>query len=201
MEIEEIVNTTDHFDQALIDLGALARSLRSGGWSDALGVTLETEQLYYVGQSLGGIIGAAYCALAPDLERVVLNVPGADLVDLFRDSTWFGPQVSAYFTREEIDPSSYDGVRFFNVARWIVDRVDPQSVAHLYRERELPGMIQMALADFIIPNDYTRTLERLSGLPRRDYVGEHAFLVIPVEPAYLRGTVEMANFLSGELRP
>jgi hypothetical protein len=32
-------------------------------------------------------------------------------------------------------------------------------------------------------------------------VAEHAFLVIPVEPEYLRGTNEMARFLAGEWRP
>jgi len=201
LEIEDIAHTTDHFDQALVDLGGLMRSLRSGAWNERAEVELDTERVFYVGQSLGGIIGSVFSAMTPELQRVVLNVPGADMVDLFRDSTWFGPQVNAYFTRESIDPSSYTAARFFNIARWIVDRVDPQSVAHRFRESDRPVMIQMALADFIIPNTYTQTLERLSGAPRRDYVGEHAFLVIPIEPAYLRGTLEMAGFLAGDFNP
>ena len=200
-EFENIPNTTDHFDQALVDLGTLLRSLRSGTWNAALETTLRTDEVFVVGQSLGAIIAATFCAVAPDVERFVLNVPGADLVDMLRESAWFGPHVDAYFRRESLDPSSYEAARFFNVARWIVDRVDPQSVARSYRSMSSSGLIQMALADFIIPNQATRTLETLSGLPRRDYLGEHAFLVIPVEPAYLRGTIEMANFLSGDLSP
>jgi len=200
-EFENIPNTTDHFDQALVDLGALLRSLRSGAWDDVLDMPLQTDRVFVVGQSLGAIIAGTFCAMATDVDRFVLNVPGADLVDMLRGSAWFGPHVDAYFTREDLDPASYEASRFFNVARWIVDRVDPQSVARLYRGGTAQGLIQMALADFIIPNSATRTLESLSGLPRRDYIGEHAFLVIPVEPAYLRGTLEMANFLSSDFTP
>ena len=61
----------------------------------------------------------------------------------------------------------------------------------------------MATLDVVIPNDSTRLprlLERLSGVRRVDYLAEHAFLVIPVEPAYLRGTRDVARLLGrGEL--
>jgi hypothetical protein len=47
-------------------------------------------------------------------------------------------------------------------------------------------MIQATL-DFIIPNEFTLKLEELSGAPRKDYLAEHAFLAIPVEPSPARG--------------
>jgi len=87
-----------------------------------------------------------------------------------------------------------------NVARWFMDSVDPQNVA----QRLLDGrdvLIQMATLDFIIPNKYTLLLQDISGAPRLDYVGEHAFLAIPVEPAYLPGVNDLADFLAGELTP
>jgi hypothetical protein len=87
-----------------------------------------------------------------------------------------------------------------NVARWFMDAADPHTVASLIA----PGrdvLIQMALLDMIIPNDYTTLLEQLAEVPRRDYLAEHAFLVIPVEPEYLRGTSELADFLAGSLHP
>ena len=62
--------------------------------------------------------------------------------------------------------------------------------------REL--LIQMALLDFIIPNDSTKELESVTGAIRRDYVAEHGFIAVPIEPEYLRGCTDMAKFLNGE---
>jgi hypothetical protein len=146
------------------------------------------------------VLGGTFVALHPEIGTAVLNVPGGDTVDMFKNSPFFGAQVDAFFTREDVDPESYDGHRFLNVARWFMDAADPASFARrLTLNREV--LLQMATLDFIIPNDYTRTLEHLSGAPRRDYAAEHAFLVIPIEPEYGRGTRELAQFLSGEFRP
>ncbi len=196
IEIEKIGNTRDHFRQALIDLESLRRSLLEGDWKSVIGAPIDTDRIYYIGQSLGGIIGASYVALTPELERAVLNVPGADTVDLFDDSPFFGGQVDAFFTREGVDRDSFEGHRFLNVAHWLMDSTDPQSFA----DRVTDGhdvLIQMALMDFIIPNDYTIKLADLAGISHRDYAAEHAFLVIPVEPEYLRGVNEAAAFIDG----
>jgi pimeloyl-ACP methyl ester carboxylesterase len=197
VEVDHIANTADHFRQTLIDLSELSRSLRQADWEPVVGVPLASDRVYYAGQSLGGIIGATFVSISPEVERAVLNVPGADLVDMFKDSTYFGPHIQAALTRFGVVDGTWEAERFLNIARIFVDSVDPQSVAHQMRGR--PVMIQMALLDFIIPNAYTELLARLSGAPKRDYLGEHAFVVIPVEPAYLRGSNEMADFIAGRL--
>lgn len=199
LEIEHIANTKDHFDQSVIELSALVRSLSTADWSPLLGAPVDRARIYYAGQSLGGILGATLLSTQPTIARAVLNVPGADLVDMFADSTWFGPQVRGFFTREGIAAGSYEGERFLDVARWIVDAVDPQGVGAATGDRAL--MLQMASLDAIIPNAYTRTLERVTGAPRRDYVAEHAFLVVPIEPEFLRGGRELAGFLDGSFAP
>jgi pimeloyl-ACP methyl ester carboxylesterase len=199
LEIEHIANTRDHFVQALIDLTALDRSLRSGDWEQAVGVRFDPDRISYAGQSLGGILGASFVALTPEIERAVLNVPGADTVDMFSESPFFSLQIEAFFDREGVEPSSFDGHRFLNVARWFMDAADPQGVAHHLRGRDV--LLQMATLDFIIPNDYTRKLETIAEAPRIDYVAEHGFLVIPIEPAYFPGTRDLAEFIAGELTP
>lgn len=199
LEIEHIANTKDHFAQAVIELSGLIRSLEKGQWQTVLGAPVDPTRVYYAGQSLGGILGATLLATQPTVRRAVLNVPGADLVDMFGDSTWFGPQVDGFFTRQDIAAGSYEAERFLDVARWIVDAVDPQNVGRSTGDRAL--MLQMATLDFIIPNDYTRTLERVTGAPRRDYTAEHAFLVIPIEPEFGRGGRELAGFLDGSFHP
>jgi dienelactone hydrolase len=199
IEIDHIANTRDHFLQAVLDLTALERSLKEANWTGAGGITFDPNNVYYAGQSLGGIIGATYVSHAPGLKRMVLNVPGANLVDLFRDSPYFSGQVTAFFTRQQMDPASWQAARFLNLARLIVDAVDPQSVVQQLQGR--PVMVQMATLDAIIPNSATKTLVRIANVPERDYVAEHAFLVIPVEPAYAPGCADLADFLAGTLHP
>lgn len=205
IEIEKIANTRDHLIQSVVDLAALHRSLREGDWSAVFGRPVDTGRIYYAGQSLGGVIGATFVALSPGIDRAVLNVAGADTVDLFDASPFFGGQVDAFFTREAVDRDSFDGHRFLNVARWIMDTADPATfAAQLVRRKAGPPrgvLLQMALGDTIIPNDYTRTLEALSGAPRIDYLAEHAFLAIPIEPEYARGASDLAKFLAGEIDP
>jgi len=199
LEIENIANSKDHFQQALVDLGALDRSLRRGNWEDVLGRPVDTSRIFYAGQSLGGIMGAVFLGTDPDIQRAVLNVPGANLVPMFDDSTFFSPQLDAFFTRHEVERDSYDGQRFLTVAKWFMDAVDPLHLGPITGDRAL--LIQMATLDFIIPNESTMTLQAVTGAPRRDYLGEHAFITIPVEPAYFRGVRDLASFLSGELAP
>ena len=199
LEIEHISNSKDHFQQALVDLGSLDRSLRVGDWSALLGRPVDTTKIYYAGQSLGGIMGAVFLGTDPDIARAVLNVPGANLVPMFDESTFFSAQMDAFFTRQNITRESYEGRRFITVARWFMDAVDPQHLGPITGARAL--MIQMATLDFIIPNASTKLLEQVTGAPRRDYIGEHGFITIPVEPAYFRGVRDLASFLSGELTP
>jgi hypothetical protein len=199
LEIEHIANTKDHFQQALVDLGALDRSLRLGNWQAAIGRPIDTSHIYYAGQSLGGIMGAIFLGTNPDITRAVLNVPGANLVPMFDNSQFFHAQLDAFFTRQKVKRESFEGRRFVMVAKWFMDKVDPQHYGELIAKR--PVMLQMATLDMIIPNDNTKVLEQVTHAPRRDYVAEHAFLTIPIEPEYLRGTRDLANFLSGELQP
>lgn len=201
LEIEHIANTKDHFQQALIDLGALDRSLRLGNWSAVTGRPVDTSKIFYAGQSLGGIMGAIFLGTDPDIHRAVLNVPGANLVPMFDDSTFFSPQLDAFFTRQHVQRDSFEGRRFVTVAKWFMDSVDPQHLGPSMMASNRAVLLQMATLDMIIPNDNTKVLEAVTHAPRRDYIAEHAFLTIPIEPEFLRGSRDLASFLSGELQP
>lgn len=202
LDINDIPHISDHFVQALIDLGALKHVLRGGDWEQATGYPIRTDRFYMAGQSLGAILSAVYVAVDPDIERAVLNVPGADLVDLFMESTYFAPQFDDFFLREGIEPGSFEQERLLNVARWLIDSVDPHTVAHLYRQTGTPALIQIDSGwpngDIIIPNRTTRTLQRVSGLPMREYNSIlHADLVVPLLGDQM--LADMAAFLAGEI--
>ena len=195
-DVNHIASTKDHFVQALVDLGSLDRSLRKGDWSSMLGRPVDTNRIYYTGQSLGGIMGAIFLGTQVDIPRAVLNVPGADLIRMFDESTFFSSHLDGLFTREGVDKDSFEGRRLLEVARWIMDVIDPQHLGPETGARSL--LLQMATLDFIIPNDSTKELQSVTGAPRRDYIAEHGFITIPVEPEYFRGVSDLAKFLNGE---
>jgi pimeloyl-ACP methyl ester carboxylesterase len=203
IEVDEIANTRDHFIQAEVDMSSLLRSLEQADWSGVFGRPVDTAHIYYAGESLGGILGGTFVANHDEISRAVLNVPGADTVDLFKDSPIFSGQIAGFFKREGVDPNSFDGHRFLNVARWFMDACDPENFGKALLHPTGGGsrgvLLQMATLDEIIPNAYTKILQAVSGAPRRDYIAEHAFLVIPIEPAYAAGVNDMAAFLNGDI--
>jgi len=179
IDVDDIPHVSDRMRQSLIDMAAVRRSLRRADWAALTGVAIDPSAVYYSGQSLGGILGAVFVALEDDVTRAVLNVPGADEVDLFNQSTFFAPQMQDYFVRQKIADGSYERERMLGVAHWLIDTVDPQSLATLLRPR--PAYMQMDQGDIVIPNFVTKRLQRATNLPMKTYPSPlHGDLVVPV---------------------
>jgi hypothetical protein len=183
LNVNDLAYVGDHVLQTLIDLNSLKGSLTNGNWEELLGVDLDTEKFYYFGQSLGSIVGSILVALTPDFERAVFNVPGADLVRLYLNSSFLARGTEQHLEQEELVRGSSDYVVFETLARWMTDRVDPHSVVHLIREQQTRALIQMDTkppGDFVIPNSSTRVFERVSGLPVTEYNSNiHFDLILP----------------------
>lgn len=186
LDTADIPHIPDHFRQALADLSGLMHSLRTADWESALDQRIDPTQVHYVGQSLGSIIGMSWVASRDDIDRAVFNVPGSNLVDLFRESTYFQPQIAQLFVDLDIPAGSYEQERLFQVATWLVDTVDPHGVAHHFAASSFPGMIQMDkvdanTGDIIIPNFTTENLSRISQLETEIYPSAlHADLIVPL---------------------
>ena len=202
LDTHDVPHIPDHFVQALVDLGAAKHSLRHGNWEEVTGVPLATDRFHYVGVSLGSILGVVFTAVSPDVEQAVFNVPGADLVDLFMDSVYFGPQFDELFVREGATEGSLKQERLLNVARWLIDTVDPQSVAHVFRDDGRRALLQIdtgePAGDIVIPNRTSRALQRVSGLPMLEYPSTlHGDMVIPLVGDRILD--DAARFLAGSM--
>lgn len=198
LDTHDLPYIPDHFRQALVDLSSLLRAIQTADWAGRVGVRLDPERVHFVGQSLGAIIGAVWVSVTPEIDRAVLNVPGSDMVDLFLESTYFSPQIDEYFTSIEVPRPSFEEERLLNVARWLIDSVDPHSVGHLYARDDRRVLIQMSRGDIVIPNRTTEVLKRVSGRPMRIYPSPlHGDLVIPALGDAMVN--DMGEFLSGEI--
>lgn len=120
------------------------------------------------------------------------------MVDLFRESTFFAPQIDALFERLEVGEGTFEQQRLLTISRWLIDSVDPQIVARHYRDEDRDVLLQMDRGDIVIPNFTTETLARVSERPMRTYNSPlHADLIVPlIGDAMLR---DMGAFLSGEI--
>ena len=203
LDVRDIPHITDHFRQALSDIGGLHHSLRTADWSPVFGAPVDPAHVNYVGQSLGSIVGSVYVAVTPDIEKVVLNVPGSNMVDLFLDSDFFGPQVDEYFREIEVEDGSLEQARLLAISSWLVDSVDPHTLGHKFAEDERVGLIQMDridedTGDIIIPNYTTDSLVRVTGLPVIEYPSNlHVDLIVPGLGYEMQD--DMVDFLTGEL--
>ena len=162
MDIADIPHIPDHFQQAFVDLGVLKHSLQNEDWTDVFGTDIQTDSFIYTGQSMGSIIGFPWVATQPDIDRAVFNVPGSNLVGLFRDSTYFAPQVSAALDDLDIQPGSYEEVRLFAIALWLIDTIDPHSLARTMRDSEKPALIQMVRSQTpLVMSSFQTTLRKI----------------------------------------
>ncbi len=188
LEIDHIANSKDHFQQALVDLGSLDRSLRVGNWQARdrpPGRHLEASTTR--GSRSAGSWARCSSAPNPDIPRAVLNVPGAGPRSRCSTTRRSSRRSSTRSSRARTSTrESFEGRRFLDgraAGSWT--RSTRSTSVRSRRTRAL--MIQMATLDFIIPNANTKVLEQVTGAPRRDYVAEHAFLTIPRRARVLAG--------------
>lgn len=199
LDLSDMAYLKDRFLQALVDLGSLRRSLQTVDWSSVAGVELKTDRMRFAGQSLGSIVGLTFTSVDDTFDRMAFNVPGGDLVELFMNSTYFEGQIERFLTDIHLEADSYEFERLLDIARWLIDSVDPQAVSHVLTEGGREAMLQMDQGDLIIPNMVTRTVQRVSGLPMLEYPSPlHADLIVPVIGLPMLN--DLADFLEdGEL--
>ncbi len=113
---------------------------------------VDTSQLYYDGNSQGGIEGGLTTAVSPDFRRAVLGVTGMDYGNLLiQRSTDFAP-FKALLAAAYPDPSLYPVLT--NLLQQLWDRGDPEGYAPQMTSHPLPDtpnhnvLMMIAFGDF-----------------------------------------------------
>ncbi len=164
---------TDRLIQAHLDFQALEWLAKNKLKDDpSLAVNgrpvTDGSQLYYFGISLGGVQGATFMALNPDVVRGALNVGGGEWSLMMFRSHDFSPltQLLALYY-----PDPLDQAVLLHGAQAMWDYTDPISYApHLLRD-PLPGvpakriLYQESIGDAQVPNVATRLMVRTMSLP------------------------------------
>jgi pimeloyl-ACP methyl ester carboxylesterase len=161
-----------------VPLNPLAAELASKG------VMIDPTKVYWVGQSLGGILGTLNAAANPRISRAVLNVPGATVVDVFTNSPAFSSQIAALLASltPPIVAGTPEYLQFIQVAKLVLDGGEPVNFArHLTGDAAHPTLSnllatppvsqdaksvfgQFAVCDQVIPNPFNLFLFDQIGL-------------------------------------
>lgn len=128
---------------------------------------LNVDDLTYSGTSMGGILGATFIALEPDLRASHLEVTGAGILDLISVSTFF----DELHLQEASPPNATGGEAAVLYAglQQLIDLGDPINFAHLYKGSD-PRLgsrkvsMHYSLDDGVVYNASSERLARLAGM-------------------------------------
>jgi hypothetical protein len=131
---------------------------------------LDTSDLFYYGNSQGGIAGGALTAVAPDFTRSVLYVPGMNYSTMLTRSSNFDTYSSILYPayRNEVERPL-----LFSLMQMMWDRGEPNGYANHMTDDPLPDtpahkvLIMMAYGDHQVANVATEVQARTIGAPLR----------------------------------
>ncbi len=170
--VENFATVPDRLQQSMVNLLVLARTIRGDLLTEPeLQVDgrplMDSTDLYYIGGSQGGIFGATYMALTPDIPRGLLAVPGQTFAFMLPRSVHFDPFAQAIRIAFD-DPLDMPALVGFAQMLW--DRAEPTGYAHHLRaDNPLPGtppkqvLLVEAIGDHQVPNLATHLLARTIG--------------------------------------
>ena len=189
-----MIGVRDNFRQTCADLMQLVRLIQSNTIDSGLGVSIDENNIFYIGHSLGAIMGSCVAAYEPDIKAFALNAPGGGLISQLLMNSSIGAGALALL--QDIfglapDTVIDDASIFANVSQMVLDAGDPISKgAHWIHDPIIGGprnvMMIIDHQDEVVPNQAGEALAHAAGLELyRPYVANPILspLAFPVTAA------------------
>jgi dienelactone hydrolase len=169
------LQTRDIFRQTHTDQMALVRAIEAGIDIDGDEVPdVDSEEVLYLGQSLGGILGAAFVALEEAVQVAVLNVAGGRVAFL-GDNPGTRPIFTSLLAMQaglDVDSPEFEVFlqRMLELGQQGLDPADGLNYARRWRLDPLPDyaprrvLIQEGIGDLLVNNQSTEDLAAAGGL-------------------------------------
>ncbi len=123
INLASLLTTRDNLRQGVVDLMTLRKALTS---LTIGGVSIDANRIYFLGHSLGGMVGSVFVALDPDVRDAVFAMSGGGIGKLLDGSPTFGPEIAAGLQAQAgISKGTSDFEAFLGAAQTTVDSVDP----------------------------------------------------------------------------
>lgn len=145
----------DHLGDLELELPALP------GQARVAAPRLDTSRILYAGTSMGGVLGASFSALAPELDGSFLQVAGTGIADIIYNSLlWplFMPVLPS-------GASTGDAYALMGVATMLLDPADNANLVERTRRNGNPVFLTYGMGDGIVSNGASERLVHLLDLP------------------------------------
>jgi pimeloyl-ACP methyl ester carboxylesterase len=136
INLQNLVVQRDNVRQAVADLFSLTTAIPTIDIPD-VGTTADfTSEIYFVGNSLGGMIGTVFTALESNVKDVVLVAGSGSIPKLLDGSASFGPVIAGGLAAAGVNKGTADYEAFLGAAQAAVDSADPINYAVAATSRE-----------------------------------------------------------------
>ncbi len=158
INLNNLVVTRDNLRQSVADLFALHSALATMDY-DGGGADFDTSNVYFLGHSLGGMVGVPFLSLETNVKDAVLAMPGSGIPKLLDGSASFGPVIAAGLGAAGVTKGTATYESFMGAAQTIVDSGDPANYAtgaatgRGILQFEVVGDGGSNLPDQVIPNN------------------------------------------------
>ena len=130
INLTSLLTSRDNIKQAVSDLFTLTSAIQttltySGNGNSA---DFNGSKIYFVGHSLGAIVGSVFLAKDSRVGAGVLAMPGGGIAKLLDGSPTFGPQIAAGLANAGITTSA-EYETFLGAAQTVIDSADPINYA------------------------------------------------------------------------
>ncbi len=171
INLASLLTSRDNLRQAATDLLTLTRAIPALDLNGDTVADIDANKIYFVGISLGGIVGTTYAGLPSGLRAAVASVPGGGIAQLLNDSPSFGPVIRGGLAAQGLPSTAMP--QFFRDAQAAVDAGDPLNyVTSAVALR--PYMVQQVTGDTVVPNNATQRLYTAASIVRYGTVGTNA---------------------------
>jgi hypothetical protein len=195
------IGSRDALQQTAADLMQLVRAIQGGIDVDGDSLPdLDANRIYYAGQSFGGIYGAIFLGIEPDLRAGVPNVPGGPIIDIVRLSPSFQLLLTQALAVRVPSLLNAPGPLFFNdnsplrdlppvinnvpgaiaiqtvedTSRWLGQQGDPVAWAPFIHKSPLPGDLAKPVIVQFARGDKTVPNPTATALVRSGDLKDHA---------------------------
>jgi pimeloyl-ACP methyl ester carboxylesterase len=175
INIVEPALVVDNFRQAETEHVYFVRVIDALANMDLLGDgtrPLDASRLFYMGHSLGSMIGSVVLGLEPRYEGAALIVGGGTMLEFFE-------RILGGFALHQ-----FPAELFTTVAQTALDKGDPTNYAALSADKQI--LLMQAMQDVAMPPQATASLARAMALPQVPPIFEREPLVPEVAPPVAR---------------
>ena len=155
INLTNLLNTRDNLRQAVSDLFALTYAVDGLA---AGGATFDSNRIYFLGHSLGAMVGTAFTALESNIRDAAFVFGGGMLPKILDGSASFSPRIVAGLAANGVDKGTPDYESFIGAAQTVVDSADPVNYASTLAAKD-QGILFFEMqggntspSDLVVPN-------------------------------------------------